>query len=70
MALPGFRISILSLQTVQVLIKGRIMRRFIGLFTVCQSTHLGVSSLQSVNYYPASQEWQLRRVLFTKLLGT
>ena len=42
---------ILSSQTVQTLMKCCIMQHFIWVFTVCQSTHLGVSFLQRVNPY-------------------
>ena len=38
-----------SLQKVQTLLKCSIKLHFIWVFTVCQSTHLGVSSIQWVN---------------------
>ena len=40
--------TILFQQTVQSLMKCRIMRHFIWVFAVCQSTRLGVSSLKRV----------------------
>ena len=42
--------SFLSQKTVQTLMKCRILRHFIWVFTVLQSTHLGVCSIQRVKY--------------------
>ena len=36
-------IVVLILQTVQIFVQCSIMLHFIGVFTVCKSTHLGVS---------------------------
>ena len=41
----------LSYQTVHILMKCRIMRHFIWVFTDCQDTGLGVSGPQGVKVY-------------------
>ena len=43
------RMSILTYQIVQTLMKCLLKQHFICVFTVCQSTHLGVSSPQRVD---------------------
>ena len=48
--------------------KCRIMLHFIWVFTVCKSTHLGVSLIQRVNPYPANIFCPENVVCFLRLL--